>query len=77
VTNAYFINCSNFVRGIVCSKNVRHKRMISGHRNAKLLILGGALDYQKTSNKFASIGTIIEEVCVCSVRILLKILVVV
>ncbi|KAK3130020.1 hypothetical protein QOZ80_6BG0487900 [Eleusine coracana subsp. coracana] len=52
---------SNFVRGIVCSKNVRHKRMVSEHRNVKLLILGGALDYQKTSNKLASIGTIIEQ----------------
>ncbi|OEL14943.1 putative 1-phosphatidylinositol-3-phosphate 5-kinase FAB1C [Dichanthelium oligosanthes] len=52
---------SNFVRGIVCSKNVRHKRMVSEHRNAKLLILGGALEYQKVSNKLASIGTILEQ----------------
>ncbi|XP_062194736.1 putative 1-phosphatidylinositol-3-phosphate 5-kinase FAB1C [Phragmites australis] len=52
---------SNFVRGIVCSKNVRHKRMVSEHRNAKLLILGGALEYQKASNKLASIGTVLEQ----------------
>ncbi|CAL5081388.1 unnamed protein product [Urochloa decumbens] len=52
---------SNFVRGIVCSKNVRHKRMVSEHRNAKLLILGGALEYQKVSNRLASIGTILEQ----------------
>ncbi|CAN6166903.1 unnamed protein product [Urochloa humidicola] len=52
---------SNFVRGIVCSKNVRHKRMVSVHRNAKLLILGGALEYQKVSNRLASIGTILEQ----------------
>ncbi|KAG0543648.1 hypothetical protein BDA96_02G207200 [Sorghum bicolor] len=52
---------SNFVRGIVCSKNVRHKRMVSEHRNVKLLILGGALEYQKVSNKLASIGTILEQ----------------
>ncbi|KAL6600768.1 hypothetical protein ACP70R_045053 [Stipagrostis hirtigluma subsp. patula] len=52
---------SNFVRGIVCSKNLRHKRMVSEHKNAKLLILGGALEYQKVSNKLASIGTILEQ----------------
>uniref|UniRef100_A0ACD5XVN0 Uncharacterized protein n=1 Tax=Avena sativa TaxID=4498 RepID=A0ACD5XVN0_AVESA len=52
---------SNFVRGIVCSKNVKHKRMVSEHRNAKLLILGGALEYQKVSNKLESIGTILEQ----------------
>nr|CAB3453345.1 unnamed protein product [Digitaria exilis] len=52
---------SNFVRGIVCSKNVRHKRMVSEHRNARLLILGGALEYQKVSNKLASIGAILEQ----------------
>ncbi|TVU09488.1 hypothetical protein EJB05_42964 [Eragrostis curvula] len=52
---------SNFVRGIVCSKNVRHKRMVSEHRNVKLLFLGGALEYQKVSNKLASIGTILEQ----------------
>lgn len=37
--------------------------MVSEHRNAKLLILGGALEYQKVSNKLASIGTILEQVC--------------
>ncbi|KAF0915769.1 hypothetical protein E2562_038812 [Oryza meyeriana var. granulata] len=52
---------SNFVKGIVCSKNVKHKRMVSEHRNATLLILGGALEYQKVSNKLTSIGTILEQ----------------
>jgi hypothetical protein len=36
--------------------------MVSEHRSAKLLILGGALEYQKVSNKLASIGTILEQV---------------
>ncbi|XP_006659418.3 putative 1-phosphatidylinositol-3-phosphate 5-kinase FAB1C [Oryza brachyantha] len=52
---------SNLVRGVVCSKNVKHKRMISEHVNAKLLILGGALEYQKVTNKLASIDTILEQ----------------
>jgi hypothetical protein len=40
--------------------------MVSEHRNAKLLILGGAVEYQKASDKLESIGTILEQVCVCS-----------
>uniref|UniRef100_A0A0E0LV19 1-phosphatidylinositol-3-phosphate 5-kinase n=1 Tax=Oryza punctata TaxID=4537 RepID=A0A0E0LV19_ORYPU len=52
---------SNLVRGVVCSKNVKHKRMASEHVNAKLLILGGALEYQKVTNKLASIDTILEQ----------------
>jgi hypothetical protein len=40
--------------------------MASEHQNATLLILGGALEYQKVSNKLASIGTILEQVCVRS-----------
>ncbi|KAL6596092.1 hypothetical protein ACP70R_047456 [Stipagrostis hirtigluma subsp. patula] len=52
---------SNFVSGVVCSKNVKHKRMVSEHRNAKLLILGGALEYHRVPNKLASIGTILEQ----------------
>ena len=65
-TDEYLVECSNLVRGIVCSKNLKHKRMVSEYRNAKLLILGGTLEYQKVSNKLASIGTILEQVCVCS-----------
>ncbi|OEL13825.1 putative 1-phosphatidylinositol-3-phosphate 5-kinase FAB1C [Dichanthelium oligosanthes] len=52
---------SNFVRGVVCSKNVKHKRMASEHRNAKLLILGGALEYHRVPNKLASIDRILEQ----------------
>ncbi|KAL5231559.1 hypothetical protein ABZP36_030335 [Zizania latifolia] len=52
---------SNLVRGVVCSKNVKHKRMVSEHMNAKLLIIGGALEYQKVTNKLASIDTILEQ----------------
>ncbi|KAJ1268506.1 hypothetical protein BS78_07G140800 [Paspalum vaginatum] len=54
-------NDSNFVRGVVCSKNVKHKRMVSEHRNAKLLIFGGALEYHRVPNKLASINRILEQ----------------
>ncbi|KAJ6793148.1 putative 1-phosphatidylinositol-3-phosphate 5-kinase FAB1C isoform X1 [Iris pallida] len=52
---------STFVKGVVCTKNVRHKRMISQHKNPRLFILGGALEYQKVPNRLASINTVIEQ----------------
>ncbi|KAJ6796915.1 putative 1-phosphatidylinositol-3-phosphate 5-kinase FAB1C isoform X1 [Iris pallida] len=52
---------STFVKGVVCTKNVRHKRMISQHKNPRLFLLGGALEYQKVANKLASINTVIEQ----------------
>uniref|UniRef100_A0A1D1Z538 1-phosphatidylinositol 3-phosphate 5-kinase n=1 Tax=Anthurium amnicola TaxID=1678845 RepID=A0A1D1Z538_9ARAE len=52
---------STVVKGVVCTKNVKHKRMISQHRNARLLLLGGSLEYQKVTNKLASIETILQQ----------------
>jgi hypothetical protein len=62
-TDLYCLLYSTLVRGVVCSKNVKHKRMVSEHKSAKLLILGGALEYHRVTNKLASIGTILEQVC--------------
>ncbi|PKA65136.1 Putative 1-phosphatidylinositol-3-phosphate 5-kinase FAB1C [Apostasia shenzhenica] len=52
---------STFVKGVVFTKNVKHKRMVSQHKCPRLLLLGGALEYQRASNKLASINTILEE----------------
>lgn len=52
---------STFIKGVVCTKNVRHKRMVSQHKNPRVLLLGGALEYQRVSNKLASINTVIEQ----------------
>ncbi|KAK8959982.1 putative 1-phosphatidylinositol-3-phosphate 5-kinase FAB1C [Platanthera guangdongensis] len=52
---------SSFIKGVVCTKNVRHKRMVSQHKNPRVLLLGGALEYQRVSNKLASINTVIEQ----------------
>ncbi|TVU11747.1 hypothetical protein EJB05_45349, partial [Eragrostis curvula] len=54
-------NDSAFIKGVVCSKNVKHKRMVSKHENPRLLLLGGALEHQKVTNKLASINSIIEQ----------------
>ncbi|XP_020586116.1 putative 1-phosphatidylinositol-3-phosphate 5-kinase FAB1C isoform X2 [Phalaenopsis equestris] len=52
---------SAFIKGIVCTKNVKHKRMVSQHKNPRILLLGGALEYQRVSNKLASINTVMEK----------------
>ncbi|WOK96156.1 hypothetical protein Cni_G04863 [Canna indica] len=54
-------NDSTLVKGVVCTKNVKYKRMVSQYRNPKLLLLGGALEYQKTPNGLASIGAVLEQ----------------
>jgi hypothetical protein len=36
--------------------------MVSKHENPRLLLLGGALEYQKVTNKLASINSILEQV---------------
>ena len=51
---------SAFIKGVVCSKNVKHKRMVSKHENPRLLLLGGALEHQKVTNKLASINSILQ-----------------
>ncbi|XP_062111069.1 putative 1-phosphatidylinositol-3-phosphate 5-kinase FAB1C [Humulus lupulus] len=52
---------STFVKGVVCTKNIKHKRMTSQYNNARLLILGGALEYQKVPNQLASFDTLLQQ----------------
>ncbi|KAJ0679541.1 putative 1-phosphatidylinositol-3-phosphate 5-kinase chromatin regulator PHD family [Helianthus annuus] len=54
-------NESVFVKGVVCTKNIKHKRMTSQYKNPRLLILGGALEYQRTHNHLASIETLLQQ----------------
>ncbi|XP_023772502.1 putative 1-phosphatidylinositol-3-phosphate 5-kinase FAB1C [Lactuca sativa] len=52
---------SVFVKGVVCTKNIKHKRMTSEYKNARLLILGGALEYQRSSDQLSSIETLLQQ----------------
>lgn len=61
-----FFPNSTLIKGIVCTKNVKHKRMVSQHKNPRILLLGGALEYQRVSNKLASINTVMEKVLSCT-----------
>lgn len=50
------------VRGVVCKKNVAHRRMTSKIEKPRLLILGGALEYQRISNQLSSFDTLLQQV---------------
>ncbi|XP_051144421.1 putative 1-phosphatidylinositol-3-phosphate 5-kinase FAB1C [Andrographis paniculata] len=52
---------SKLVKGVVCTKNIKHKRMISKYKNTRLLLLGGALEYQQDPNQLASFGTLLQQ----------------
>ncbi|KAH7840020.1 hypothetical protein Vadar_011497 [Vaccinium darrowii] len=52
---------STLVKGIVCTKNIKHKRMTSQYKNPRLLILGGALEYQKVPNQLSSFETLLQQ----------------
>ncbi|XP_057770606.1 1-phosphatidylinositol-3-phosphate 5-kinase FAB1B-like isoform X2 [Salvia miltiorrhiza] len=49
------------VRGVVCKKNVAHRRMTSRVEKPRLLILGGALEYQRVSNALSSFDTLLQQ----------------
>lgn len=50
------------VKGVVCKKNVAHRRMVSKMEKPRLLILGGALEYQRVSNLLSSFDTLLQQV---------------
>ena len=50
------------VKGVVCKKNVAHRRMRAKIENARLLILGGGLEYQRVSNQLSSFDTLLQQV---------------
>eukprot|EP00250_Pteridium_aquilinum_P001811 c12023_g1_i2 orf=2594-6202(-) len=49
------------VKGVVCKKNVHHRRMTSRYKNPRLLLLGGALEYQRVSNQLSSLDTLLQQ----------------
>ncbi|XP_077240890.1 1-phosphatidylinositol-3-phosphate 5-kinase FAB1B-like isoform X2 [Tasmannia lanceolata] len=49
------------VKGVVCKKNVAHRRMTSKIRNPRFLILHGALEYQRVTNHLSSFDTLLQQ----------------
>ncbi|KAF2304224.1 hypothetical protein GH714_028660 [Hevea brasiliensis] len=52
---------SMVVKGVVCKKNVAHRRMMSKIDKPHFLILGGALEYQRVSNHLSSVDTLLQQ----------------
>ncbi|XP_065010449.1 1-phosphatidylinositol-3-phosphate 5-kinase FAB1B-like isoform X2 [Musa acuminata AAA Group] len=52
---------SKVVRGVVCKKNVAHRRMQSKIEKPRFLILGGALEYQRVTNTLSSFDTLLQQ----------------
>lgn len=49
------------VRGVVCKKNVAHRRMSAKKEKPRIIILGGALEYQRVSNLLSSFDTLLQQ----------------
>ncbi|KAF2609038.1 hypothetical protein F2Q68_00046250 [Brassica cretica] len=54
-------NESILIRGIVCSKNITHKRMTSQYKHPRLLLLAGSLEYQRVEGQLASFNTLLQQ----------------
>ncbi|XVF02830.1 hypothetical protein REPUB_Repub04eG0208000 [Reevesia pubescens] len=52
---------STLVKGVVCTKNIKHKRMTSQYKNPRLLLLEGALEFLKVPNQLASFSTLLQQ----------------
>ncbi|KAL8113631.1 1-phosphatidylinositol-3-phosphate 5-kinase FAB1B isoform X1 [Apium graveolens] len=52
---------SMVVKGVVCKKNVANRRMTSKIEKPRLLILGGALEYQRVPNLLSSFETLLQQ----------------
>ncbi|KAL5583369.1 hypothetical protein UlMin_015811 [Ulmus minor] len=52
---------SMVVKGVVFKKNVAHRRMTTKIKKPRLLIIGGALEYQRVSTHLSSFDTLLQQ----------------
>ncbi|KAI9079791.1 hypothetical protein K1719_038201 [Acacia pycnantha] len=52
---------STLVKGVVCTKSIKHKRMTSHYKKPRILLLAGALEYQKAPDQLASFNTLLQQ----------------
>jgi len=52
---------SRLVRGVACRRSVAHKRMPTQVEAPRLLLLGGALQYQRVEGRLSSLDTLLEQ----------------
>jgi 1-phosphatidylinositol-3-phosphate 5-kinase len=49
------------VRGVVAKKNVAHRRMRTDIPQPAVVLLSGALEYQRVANRLSSFDTLLEQ----------------
>lgn len=49
------------IKGVVAKKNVAHRRMRADIDNPAVLLLSGALEYQRVANKLSSFDTLLDQ----------------
>ncbi|KAL9235524.1 hypothetical protein vseg_010275 [Gypsophila vaccaria] len=49
------------IKGVVCKKNVAHRRMTTRIEKPRVMILSGALEYQRVSNLLSSFDTLLQQ----------------
>ncbi|EPS61762.1 hypothetical protein M569_13032, partial [Genlisea aurea] len=52
---------SMVIRGVVCTKNVAHRRMTSKIEKPRVLLLGESLEYQRASDALSSFDTLLQQ----------------
>ena len=52
---------SHYVSGVVCTKNVCHKKMCVPKDNPRILLLTFALEYQRVENEFISLAVLLAQ----------------
>ncbi|KAL8052963.1 hypothetical protein ABFS82_05G040000 [Erythranthe guttata] len=52
---------SKLIKGVVCTKNIKHKRMTSQYKNTRILLLAGSLEYQKSSDHLSSFDRLLQQ----------------
>ncbi|XP_057548776.1 1-phosphatidylinositol-3-phosphate 5-kinase FAB1B-like isoform X2 [Amaranthus tricolor] len=52
---------SMVVKGVVFKKSLAHRRMASRIQKSRLMILGGALEYQRVANHLSSFDTLLQQ----------------
>ena len=53
---------SAVVHGLVCRKNVAHKRMRTHIKQPRIIMLGNTLEYHRTKHKLSSFDTLLDQV---------------
>ncbi|KAI8996739.1 hypothetical protein BC832DRAFT_297099 [Gaertneriomyces semiglobifer] len=52
---------TEYVSGVVCSKNVSHKKMVKPIHQPKILLLTFAVEYQRVENQFLSLEPVLSQ----------------